>query len=126
MRTLPSPTGIPTGPIANAVNFLKSLGYQRAIRRALHRGHNRRYEVPRPCRSQIHGTPNALDDSEHDLKVIGGPPVGIKPNPAMFVALVRTQLRVQGPQVADVELYDIEPWASDCLHPIYDLVFDFS
>jgi ubiquitin carboxyl-terminal hydrolase L5 len=40
----------------------------------------------------------------------------------VFTTLVRS-LGVQSLQV--VELYDIEPWASDHLHPIYGLVFCF-
>lgn len=58
--------------------------------------------------------------SEHDL--IGGPFAVIESDPGVFTTLVRT-LGVQGLQV--VELYDIEPWASDHLHPIYGLVFCF-
>jgi len=60
------------------------------------------------------------DKSEHDL--IGGPFAVIESDPGVFTTLVRT-LGVQGLQV--VELYDIEPWASDHLHPIYGLVFCF-
>jgi len=58
--------------------------------------------------------------SEHDL--IGGPFAVIESDPGVFTTLVRT-LGVEGVQV--VELYDIEPWASDHLHPIYGLVFCF-
>ena len=65
--------------------------------------------------------PTAPDDrSEHDL--IGGPFAVIESDPGVFTTLVRT-FGVQGLQV--VELYDIEPWASDHLHPIYGLVFCF-
>jgi len=60
------------------------------------------------------------DKSEHDL--IGGPFAVIESDPGLFTTLVRT-LGVQGLQV--VELYDIESWASDHLHPIYGLVFCF-
>jgi ubiquitin carboxyl-terminal hydrolase L5 len=60
------------------------------------------------------------DESEHDL--IGGPFAVIESDPGVFTTLVRT-FGVQGLQV--VELYDIEPWASDHLHPIYGLVFCF-
>lgn len=60
------------------------------------------------------------DKNEHDL--IGGPFAVIESDPGVFTTLVRT-LGVQGLQV--VELYDIEPWASDHLHPIYGLVFCF-
>ncbi|KAF9649505.1 cysteine proteinase [Thelephora ganbajun] len=60
------------------------------------------------------------DESKHDL--IGGPFAVIESDPGVFTTLVRT-LGVQGLQV--VELYDIEPWASDHLHPIYGLVFCF-
>jgi ubiquitin carboxyl-terminal hydrolase L5 len=64
---------------------------------------------------------DALDDkTEHDL--IGGPFAVIESDPGVFTTLVRT-LGAQGLQV--VELYDIEPWASDHLHPIYGLVFCF-
>ena len=66
-------------------------------------------------------TPNTPNGgSEHDL--IGGPFAVIESDPGVFTTLVRT-LGVQGLQV--VELYDIEPWASDHLHPIYGLVFCF-
>jgi len=65
--------------------------------------------------------PDILDEkNEHDL--IGGPFAVIESDPGVFTTLVRT-LGVQGLQV--VELYDIEPWASDHLHPIYGLVFCF-
>ena len=65
--------------------------------------------------------PDAPDDKdEHDL--VGGPFAVIESDPGVFTTLVRT-LGVQGLQV--VELYDIEPWASDHLHPIYGLVFCF-
>ena len=60
------------------------------------------------------------DKTEHDL--IGGPFAVIESDPGVFTTLVRT-LGAQGLQV--VELYDIEPWASDHLHPIYGLVFCF-
>ena len=60
------------------------------------------------------------DRSEHDL--IGGPFAVIESDPGVFTTLVRT-FGAQGLQV--VELYDIEPWASDHLHPIYGLVFCF-
>ena len=60
------------------------------------------------------------DKGEHDL--IGGPFAVIESDPGVFTTLVRT-LGVQGLQV--VELYDIEPWASEHLHPIYGLVFCF-
>lgn len=64
---------------------------------------------------------DALDDeSDHDL--IGGPFAVIESDPGVFTSLVRT-LGVQGLQV--VELYDIEPWASEHLHPIHGLVFCF-
>ena len=63
-------------------------------------------------------TPDARN--EHDL--IGGPFAVIESDPGVFTTLVRT-LGVRGLQV--VELYDIEPWASDHLHPIYGLVFCF-
>ena len=62
----------------------------------------------------------ASDKSGHDL--IGGPFAVIESDPGVFTTLVRT-LGVQGLQV--VELYDIEPWASDHLHPIYGLIFCF-
>jgi len=66
-------------------------------------------------------TSDTLDArSEHDL--IGGPFAVIESDPGVFTNLVRT-LGVRGLQV--VELYDIEPWASDHLHPIYGLVFCF-
>ena len=65
--------------------------------------------------------PDASDNgSEHDL--IGGPFTVIESDPGVFTTLVRT-LGAQGLQV--VELYDIEPWASENLHPIYGLVFCF-
>lgn len=66
-------------------------------------------------------TPDTPDDkSGHDL--IGGPFAVIESDPGVFTTLVRT-LGTQGLQV--VELYDIEPWASEHLHPIYGLVFCF-
>ena len=66
-------------------------------------------------------TPDASDNrSGHDL--IGGPFAVIESDPGVFTTLVRT-LGAQGLQV--VELYDIEPWASENLHPIYGLVFCF-
>ena len=60
------------------------------------------------------------DKDEHDL--IGGPFAVIESDPGVFTTLVRA-LGVQGLQV--VELYDIEPWASDHLHPIHGLIFCF-
>lgn len=66
----------------------------------------------------VSSTPNGVN--EHDL--IGGPFAVIESDPGVFTTLVRT-LGVRGLQV--VELYDIEPWASDHLHPIYGLVFCF-
>ncbi|KAF9783901.1 cysteine proteinase [Thelephora terrestris] len=60
------------------------------------------------------------DRDEHDL--IGGPFAVIESDPGVFTTLVRS-LGVQSLQV--VELYDIEPWASDHLHPIHGLVFCF-
>lgn len=66
-------------------------------------------------------TSDTLDSgSERDL--IGGPFAVIESDPGVFTTLVRT-LGVQGLQV--VELYGIEPWAFDHLHPIHGLVFCF-
>lgn len=76
-------------------------------------------ECPNPAGPSL--TSDASDArSEHDL--IGGPFAVIESDPGVFTNLVRT-LGVRGLQV--VELYDIEPWASDHLHPIYGLVFCF-
>jgi len=66
-------------------------------------------------------TPDTLDGGNgHDL--IGGPFAVIESDPGVFTTLVHT-LGTQGLQV--VELYDIEPWASEHLHPIYGLIFCF-
>lgn len=74
---------------------------------------------PNPAISHL--APDASDnESGHDL--IGGPFAVIESDPGVFTTLVRT-LGAQGLQV--VELYDIEPWASENLHPIYGLVFCF-
>lgn len=70
------------------------------------------------CPALVHDTPD--DRSGHDL--IGGPFAVIESDPGVFTTLVRT-LGAQGLQV--VELYDIEPWASEHLHPIYGLAFCF-
>ena len=64
--------------------------------------------------------PGPDDKNEHDL--IGGPFAVIESDPGVFTSLVHT-LGVEGLQV--VELYGIEPWAYDHLHPIYGLVFCF-
>ena len=64
--------------------------------------------------------PDGNPESDHDL--VGGPFAVIESDPGVFTTLVRT-LGVRGVQV--VELYDIEPWASDHLNPIYGLVFCF-
>ena len=63
---------------------------------------------------------NPDSKGEHDL--IGGPFAVIESDPGVFTTLVRT-FGAHGLQV--VELYDIEPWASEHLHPIYGLVFCF-
>jgi hypothetical protein len=74
---------------------------------------------PNPAGSSL--TLDASDNGgRHDL--IGGPFAVIESDPGVFTTLVRT-LGAQDLQV--VELYDIEPWASENLHPIYGLVFCF-
>jgi len=76
-------------------------------------------QCPNPAGpSHTSDAPN--DKSEHDL--IGGPFAVIESDPGLFTTLVRT-LGVRGLHV--VELYDIEPWASEHLHPIFGLVFCF-
>lgn len=77
--------------------------------------------TPSPNFSDPGFTSDPPDDrNQYDL--IGGPFAVIESDPGVFTTLART-LGVQGLQV--VELYDIEPWASDHLHPIYGLVFCF-
>lgn len=66
--------------------------------------------------------PNVASDDKNEHDLIGGPFAVIESDPGVFTTLART-LGVQGLQV--VELYDIEPWASDHLHPIYGLIFCF-
>ena len=71
--------------------------------------------------TDLASTSGARDEKfQHDL--IGGPFAVIESDPGVFTTLART-LGVQGLQV--VELYVIEPWALDHLHPIYGLVFCF-
>jgi ubiquitin carboxyl-terminal hydrolase L5 len=79
-----------------------------------------RQQVPQPHWSQL--TSDAPDNkTEHNL--ISGPFAVIESDPGVFTTTVPT-LGAQGLQV--VELQDIEPWASDHLHPIYGLVFSNS
>ncbi|KAK0200405.1 cysteine proteinase [Desarmillaria ectypa] len=64
---------------------------------------------------------NGFDSQESPMDLVGGPFAVIESDPGVFTSLTR-KLGVKHLEI--VEVYDIEPWAIDHLHP-YGLVFCF-
>ncbi|KAK0447444.1 ubiquitin C-terminal hydrolase [Desarmillaria tabescens] len=64
---------------------------------------------------------NDFDNQNESIDLVGGPFAVIESDPGVFTSLTR-KLGVKHLEI--VEVYDIEPWAVDHLHP-YGLVFCF-
>ncbi|KAK0470625.1 hypothetical protein IW261DRAFT_1000815 [Armillaria novae-zelandiae] len=69
-----------------------------------------------------HTSETAINDGSNDqIDLVGGPFAVIESDPGVFTSLTR-KLGVKHLEI--VEVYDIEPWAVDHLHP-YGLVLCF-